>query len=183
MKEISLHILDIFQNSVRAGSKNVELEVKESRRQNILSIRIKDDGKGIQADMLKTVDDPWTTSRTKRNIGLGIPLLKQHAEAAGGSLRITSEENHGTEIEVIFQLDHIDRQPIGDLTGVLKLMMCTDGGVEVLYRHVTDEGSYEFSSLEVKEVLNIKDLNDRGLLNDIEGMIRENLTEIRAELI
>lgn len=183
MKEISLHILDIFQNSVRAGSRNVELEVRESLSQNLLSIKVKDDGKGIGSDMLKTVDDAWTTSRTKRKIGLGIPLLKQHAEAAGGNLSIQSEENHGTEIKVSFQLDHFDRQPMGDLTGVLKLMMCTDNSVELYYRHITDTGSYEFSTIEVKEVLDVKDLNDRGLLNDIEEMIRENLIDINAGLI
>ncbi len=183
MKEISLHILDIFQNSVRAESRNFSLEITESKELNLLSILISDDGKGMDENMLGSVGDAWTTSRTKRKIGLGIPLLKQQAEVANGKFEINSEVEIGTEIKVHFQLDHIDRQPVGDLPSVLKLMICNEKGIEVEYRHSTEKGTYNFSTLETKTVLDINDLNDNTLLNEIELMITENLNDIQASLI
>lgn len=115
MRELSLHILDIAANSIAAGATRISIYVEENQIADRLLIRIKDNGKGMSPEMIEKVTDPFVTSRTERNVGLGIPLLKEAAEACNGSLKISSEPGKGTAVEVQFQLSHIDRMPLGDL--------------------------------------------------------------------
>jgi len=115
LRELSLHILDIAANSIAAGATRISIYVEENQIADRLIIRITDNGKGMSQEMIDKVTDPFVTSRTERNIGLGIPLLKEAAEACNGSLKISSEPGKGTAVEVQFQLSHIDRMPLGDL--------------------------------------------------------------------
>ena len=178
MKELSLNILDIVQNSIRAKASMISISVEESVIGNTLSIGIKDNGEGMPAKMLETVTDPYTTSRTKRKVGLGLPFLRQHAEMAGGNLNIISVPGEGTSVEANFILNHFDRQPLGDISGVLKIMIIANPGIEFAYRHKTDMGKFEIDTKEIKEVLETEDLTDNGLMNDIRDMIRDNLESI-----
>jgi hypothetical protein len=178
MKTLALNILDIVQNSVRAKADEISIEITESVASDTLRIIIIDNGVGIPAEMLENVTDPFVTSRTRRRIGLGLPLLKQHTELAGGNLKIESALNKGTKVSAKFSLRHIDRQPLGDITGVLKILIAANQGINFIYCHTTDNGNFRFSSKETKEYLEVDALYNSSLLNDIGNMIEENLYEI-----
>ena len=182
MKELALNILDISQNSIKAKSSEISLSIHESEKSNKLEIEIKDNGTGISEDMLKTIDDPYTTSRTERNIGMGIPLLKYHAELAGGNIQIKSRMGEGTCLKAIFQKDHIDRQPMGDLAGVIRILLASDPSVNFCFRHETDNGVFQISTNEIKKELGIDDLNDNQLMGQIHELIKLNLKELGSEL-
>ncbi|RPI30832.1 MAG: ATP-binding protein, partial [Chloroflexota bacterium] len=111
MREIALHLLDIAENSVAAGAKNIAISVCEDLTSDRLRASVSDDGKGMDADLVARVTDPFVTSRTTRKVGLGIPLFKAAAEACNGCLDIVSQPGKGTCIEVEFQHSHIDRMP------------------------------------------------------------------------
>ena len=180
MKELSLNILDIVQNSIRAKANEISVEIIESVVTDIYQIVIRDNGTGIPEEILKNVTDPFVTTRTKRRMGLGLPLLKYHAELTGGSLKIESETGKGTNIRADFSNSHIDRQPLGDISGVLLILLASDPGIDFTYIHKTDEGEYRFSAKETMEYLEIETLNDRKLLDLIGNMIDENLIKIGA---
>lgn len=182
MKELALNILDIAQNSLDARASEIKLQIKESDKSNILSIEITDNGAGISEDMLKTVDDPYTTGRTSRNIGMGIPLLKYHAQQAGGNLEISSRKNIGTNLKVWFRKDHIDRQPMGDLSGVIRILLSTEKEVNFIYEHHTDIGSFRISSQEIKNELELVNLLDNELLTQIENLIRINIKDLGSDI-
>ena len=180
MKELSLNILDIVQNSIRAKANEISVEIIESVVTDIYQIVIRDNGTGIPEEILKNVTDPFVTTRTKRRMGLGLPLLKYHAELTGGSLKIESETGKGTNIRADFSNSHIDRQPLGDISGVLMILLASDPGIDFTYIHKTDDGEYRFSAKETMEYLEIETLNDRKLLDLIGNMIDENLIKIGA---
>ena len=115
MREIALHLLDIAENSVTADAENITLTVCEDLQGDRLTASVVDDGKGMSAEMTARVVDPFTTSRTTRKVGLGIPLFKEAAESCNGNLVINSEIGKGTSLDVKFQYSHIDRMPLGDL--------------------------------------------------------------------
>ncbi len=178
MKELSLNILDIVQNSIRAKAKQINIAIEESELRNSMVIVINDDGTGMSPEMLSNVTDPYTTSRTKRKVGLGLPFLKQHAEQAGGTVTIDSLEGKGTRVHASFVLNHFDRQPLGDISGVIKLLIMANPAIEFIYEHSTDKGEYRIDTKEIKEVLEVKSLTDNDLMKDIQNMILENLENI-----
>lgn len=180
MKSLSLNILDIVQNSVRAKADEITIEIIESELVDLYMIIITDNGTGIDEKILENVTDPFVTTRTKRKMGLGLPLLKYHAELASGNLNISSEKGKGTKVIARFSFSHIDRQPLGDIAGVLKILIACNPEINFIYRHVTDKGEYSFSVKETKECLEVETLAENNLLNDISGMISENLNEIEV---
>lgn len=178
MTELALNILDIVQNSVRAGAREISIAIVESASSDYLEVSVKDNGKGIPPDLLEVIDDPFTTTRSTRKIGLGIPLLKHHAELTGGKVEIKSTEGEGTEVKAIFGYSHVDRQPLGDIAGVLIILISANPEIDFLYTHRTDEGEYSFSTAEAREVLETNNLSDYSLLQDFKTMIKENLGTI-----
>lgn len=180
MKELALNILDIVQNSIRAEADHISIEIRESEQLNLYQIIITDNGKGIPEGMLEHVADPFVTSRTRRRMGLGLPLLKYHADLAGGELKINSEVGKGTIVNATFRYNHIDRQPLGDITGVLKILIASNPGISFIYNHTVGNREYTFSTQETKEFLMVDKLYEMDLLQDIGLMIKENLKEINA---
>ena len=180
MKELALNILDIVQNSIRAKANEISISVSESIADDLYQITIGDNGNGIPAELLPNVTDPFITTRTKRRMGLGLPLLKYHSEITGGGLTINSEIGKGTVTTATFSNRHIDRQPLGDIIGVLLLLVASNQEINFIYSHKTDTGEYMFSTKETKEYLEIDKLYDRNLLNEIGKMIWENLKDINA---
>lgn len=178
MTELSLNILDIVQNSVRAGAGRIEIGIRESIAADRLDLRIKDNGCGMTEEFLATVDDPFTTTRETRRFGLGLPLLKYHAEVTGGNIEIESKEGSGTEVSASFGLSHIDRQPLGDIAGVMIILISANPDIDFYYSHVTDTGIYNFSTEELKRELELDKISDYDLLKDVRDMIKENLTVI-----
>lgn len=178
MTSLSLNILDIVQNSIRAGARLITIDITESIKKDSLEIMIEDNGYGIPEEILEKVTDPFVTTRTTRKIGLGLPLLKQHANMAGGDVEIKSVKDKGTKVTASFKLSHLDRQPMGDIAGVVTILIAANPKIDFLYRHTTDKGKYEFSTSETKEVLEVNSFNNNELLENIKEMIKFNLDEI-----
>ena len=153
MSELSLNILDIAQNSIAANATLVEIDVEENKAADRLTIRVKDDGKGMSEEFLKTVEDPFITTRTTRRIGLGISFLKQAAEMTGGGVDIKSELGVGSTITAVFGLSHIDRQPIGNLTETIITLVTLNPEIDFNIRYTVDKNEFSFNSQEVKAML------------------------------
>lgn len=152
MKELSLHILDIAKNSVTANADNITISVTETA-QHVLTISIADDGKGMSPELLAQVTDPFTTTRTTRKVGMGIPLFRMAAQQTGGTFSIESTEGEGTTTTAVFHTDHLDCAPMGDLAGVTAILIQGSPSVDITLERATPKGSYVFSTKEVREYL------------------------------
>ncbi|MBE7034638.1 MAG: ATP-binding protein [Ruminococcaceae bacterium] len=153
MLEISLHILDIINNSVKAGASLIGVTICEDRSQNCLTVEITDNGCGMDAEFLKAVTDPFKTSRTTRKVGMGLSLFKAAAEATGGSLSINSEPGKGTTVLTSFVYDHIDRQPLGDMAQTITTVLSGTPALDILYRHQKDGAEFLLDTREVRQIL------------------------------
>lgn len=153
MKELSLHILDIIQNSIAAGAELVTLEITEDTEKDLFAFTVTDNGKGMSQDFVEAVMDPFTTSRTTRKVGLGIPLLKHACEATGGRLEIQSQVGQGTTVEARFGYSHIDRQPLGDMAQTMHGLIMAHPGVDFVYRHWVNGKQFSADTREMKTIL------------------------------
>lgn len=151
MKELSLHILDIAQNSISAGCTRLDLSLVDVG--GALTLTIADDGRGMTPEFLSAVTDPFTTTRTTRKVGLGLPLLRLAAEQTGGSLSIESAVGEGTTVRALFRSDHIDCPPLGDMAGTVSLLVQGAPEVELSYTHSLDGASFTFDTREMRAVL------------------------------
>lgn len=148
MKELSLNILDIAMNSVKAKAKNIFISIKET--ESVLKIEIKDDGCGMTKDVLSSVTDPFCTTRTTRKVGLGIPFYKLAAEQTGGTLEITSQTDapSGTTVTATFFKDHIDCLPLGDVVSTLVTLIQGSPDIDFIFSH-------NFVSLDTRQIRQI----------------------------
>lgn len=153
MREISLHILDIVQNSISAGASLIEVSIYENTEKDEFAVTITDNGKGMSEDMVKSVIDPFTTSRTTRKVGLGIPLFKTAAELTGGNFEISSCVGSGTVVKATFVRSSIDRQPLGDIAGTMLGLFTSYESIDFLYSHEIDSSVFKADTRELKEVL------------------------------
>ena len=152
MKELSLHLLDVAKNSVAAGAKHVSITLDEDK-DGWLAIAIADDGRGMAPEFLARATDPFTTTRTTRKVGLGLPLLRLTAEQTGGSLSIDSTLGVGTTLTARFQRRHLDCPPLGDLPGAVALLIQGSPDMELTYRHTTPRGEAALSTAELRDIL------------------------------
>ena len=164
MEDLSLHILDIAENSVNAGARNIRILIEEEVQLDCLTIEIEDDGKGMSAEAAERASDPFFTTRKTRRIGMGLPLLKEAAEMAKGKLEIRSAPNVGTTIRATFELSHIDRKPLGNMAETITALLATENQVNILYRHSRSGKIVTFDSKHVESQLG--DI----LLNSIEAL-------------
>ena len=153
MEDLSLHILDIVENSIAAGAKHVIIWIRESQREDLVSIEIIDDGSGMEEAVLQKAADPFFTTRTTRRVGLGLALFEQAAKAAGGECKIASRCGAGTRVSAQFQFSHVDRQPLGDMAGTLLTLVVGNPQMEFSYRYQTDDSDVSFSTAEIKAKL------------------------------
>lgn len=152
MKELSLHLLDVAKNSTAAGAENVAITLEEDA-DGWLGITIADDGRGMSPEFLAQATDPFTTTRTTRKVGLGLPLLRLTAEQTGGSLSMESTLGVGTTVTARFQRRHLDCPPLGDLAGAVALLIQGSPEIELTYRHTTPKGEAALSTAELREIL------------------------------
>ena len=165
MPEISLNILDVTENSIKAEADEITIKVsvrtkgEASERQNnsgpvdYLSIQIMDNGKGMTPEQLKKVQDPFYTTRTTRKVGLGVPFFKQAAESTGGTFKIDSQQGKGTVVEAIFRLSHIDRMPLGDITATIHTLVTFNENIRFQYIYQYDESQFILDTKEFREIL------------------------------
>jgi hypothetical protein len=178
MREISLHILDIAQNSVVANATLVEITVDENEEADTLTVSVKDNGKGMDEDMVKRVVDPFTTGRTTRKVGLGIPLIKLAAENTGGKLSLESEPGVGTMLTAVFGLNSIDRQPLGDMAETMLGMVTSYENVDFLYLHKVNEKEFSFDTREIKKILGDVSLKEPEVYMWLSGYLKEGEAEL-----
>jgi hypothetical protein len=180
MKTISDHILDILQNSVRAGATLIEIIVCEDKTSDIYAVEIKDDGRGMTKEEAEKALQPFFTTRTTRKIGLGLPLFKQNAEMTGGTFSIKSEPGEGAEVRAEFTLSHIDKPPMGDIAGVFVLSAIGHPGVGFIYEHITGEGNFRLSTVEIDEMLDGMPIKTPDVRRAVVELIENNLARIKA---
>lgn len=179
MKELSLNILDIAKNSVKAGATRIGIRVDENISDNTLTIVISDNGCGMSEEFVSRVRDPFTTTRTTRKVGMGIPLFELAASQCGGGLDIKSKQGEGTVVTARFEYDHIDRAPIGDMPGTLTTLISGSPNIDFDYSHIIDGRTFTFDTAEIREILGGVPLDAADVLTWINGYISEGLDGIR----
>ena len=151
MKEIALYTLDIAQNSITAQARRLDITLTEEGKTITLSIR--DDGTGMAPELLARVSDPFTTTRTTRAMGLGLPLLRLAAEQTGGSFSIESEPGKGTTVTAVFKPSHIDMTPLGDINSTVGLLIYSNPERDFIFRRERDGRSFALDTRELREIL------------------------------
>jgi anti-sigma regulatory factor (Ser/Thr protein kinase) len=188
MREIALHLLDIAENSVTAQAKRIKIEIQEDLQNDRLKAMVEDDGKGMDPEMVARVIDPFTTSRTTRKVGLGIPLFKAAAEACNGALEIHSTPGIGTCLSVEFQRNHIDRMPLGDIAGTILSLVIAHPEVNWIldYYSQTPEGkagaSFHFDDEPIKETLGEIPLSEPTVLAYLRTTLQEGIASVQQTL-
>ena len=176
MKDLSMHIMDILQNSTRAKATEITLEVLLDTEKDTLTLVFKDNGCGMSAETVQKVIDPFYTSRTTRKVGLGLPLLKQNAEMTGGSMHIESKEGVGTTVTAVFGLTHLDTPPMGDLAGTIVLTISAYPDIRFIFHYkLDDEVDYVLDTKEVNEILDGMPINDPDVIASLKEMVEENI--------
>jgi len=177
VRELSLHILDAVENSIKAGASLVELIIEEDLAADQLHITIRDNGHGIEKDQLARIFDPFFTTRKTRHVGLGIPLFKAAAERCNGGLTISSQVGQGTTLKATFQHSHIDRAPLGDIQGTLLTIILFDAG-DVHYVHRVDGQVFEFNTVDIRAELGGIPLSHPEVRKWLQAFITEGEAEL-----
>ena len=179
MRELSLNVMDVAQNSVRAEASVVRISVTESDKDDRLTIEIADDGCGMTEEQVQQVIDPFFTTRTTRKVGLGVPLFKLSAEQTGGSFDIQSEKGVGTTTTASYVKSHVDMTPLGDINDTIKILIQCNPDIDFIYTNTTDNGSFTLDTRELKEVLGDDvSLDAPDVLEWIKDYLEENTQNI-----
>ncbi len=180
MDELSLHILDIAENSINAGATSIDIIIEDNVPENILSITVRDNGKGMDDDILRKVEDPFFTTKGKK-VGLGVPLLKQSAIECGGDFSIESLPGRGTTIRATFRRDHIDRKRIGNLTSTIMTIIAGNPEIDLSlsYRITLTEGELDFyfNTSEIKKIIGDIPINVPPVLKFIKEYLSQELVK------
>ena len=180
MEDLSLHVLDIVENSVKAGARLVRVSLTEDRRQDRLVLIVEDDGSGMDADTLARVTDPFFTTRTTRKVGLGLPFLKAAAAGTGGDMTIESTPGAGTRVEAVFGYGHIDRPPIGRMDETMAALVACHPGTDFLYRQRVGSVEYILDTQEMRKMLGAVPLDTPAVVDWVRTDVAEGLTDIGA---
>ncbi|HOC60734.1 MAG TPA: ATP-binding protein [Smithellaceae bacterium] len=181
MLTLADHILDIAENSIRAGAGLIEIIIEEDSSNDLLTIIIRDNGCGMSADMLQKALDPFYTTKTVRRVGLGLPLLRDAADRSGGTFQIFSQENSGTSVTATFGLHHLDRQPLGAIINIIIILIISNSDVDFFYKHRHNDQRFEMDTREIRKEIEDIPLNHPEIIKYIRGMLEEGLREIEPE--
>jgi len=181
MNELSLHILDVVQNSIKANATLVEIIIEENRIENWYTISIIDNGHGMNEQTLSEVADPFFTTRTTRKVGMGVSLFKMAAEMTEGSFNIESKVDQGTKVIAQFKNDHIDRAPLGEIEETISILILNDKNIDIYYKHKVDEREYVFDTREVKKVLDGIPFTNYDVMMWIKDNIKNGIDTIIEE--
>jgi anti-sigma regulatory factor (Ser/Thr protein kinase) len=178
MKEISLNILDILQNAIDAGSSAIRLDVAEDTARDALEIEVTDNGKGMDARTAAAALDPFMTTNSKKKVGLGLPLLRDHAQMCDGDLVLSSEPGKGTKVRVWFRRSHIDRMPMGDLAWTVATALSTHQEIEFSYSHRMDDREFSVTSSELREAVDGLPLSSPPVFRGIAEFLQHNIDKL-----
>lgn len=183
MTELSLNVLDVAQNSVKAKASLIEISVDIDTKSDSLQIVIKDNGCGMSEETVKRVTDPFYTTRTTRKVGLGVPFFKMAAEMTGGSFNIASTLGKGTTVTAQFVLSSIDRMPLGDMCGTIETLIVYNTQIEWIYSYRVDDDKFVLSTTEMKEILGGIPLDNPEIVAYIRDYLKENTAAVNKDLI
>lgn len=175
MDEIASHILDIVANSVAAKATRIIVEVLKDETKNTLSLRIKDNGIGMDEETAQKVLDPFYTTKIGKKVGLGIPLLKGTAETTGGTFKLSSAVGEGTEISVSLDLDHPDVPPLGNLRDTILVLIVSNPATDFLFRVTTDSREFVVDTREMRELLDGVPVSHPDVIEFLTKYIDENM--------
>lgn len=179
MKELSLNILDVAKNSVTAGATKIEILVEETPEQ--LAITITDNGCGMTPEFVKRVTDPFTTTRTTRKVGMGLPLMKMEAQMSGGDLSIESQVGKGTTVKSWFDPRNIDMPPLGDLTSSVTTLIQGSPDIDFIFTHRTPAGEYTLDTGEIRQIMGDIPLSEPEVIAWLTDYLRENESNIEGK--
>ena len=179
MRELSLNVMDVAQNSITAGASLIEIRVEEDRQKGELVIFIIDNGKGMSEEQVQRVIDPFYTTRTTRKVGLGVPLFKMEAEMTGGDFSIQSELGKGTQVRARFLTSHVDMIPLGNIDDTIVLLISCNPDRDFLFVHTIDGAKLELDTRQLREILGEDvPLNTPDVVQWIQGYLQEQMEEL-----
>lgn len=179
MDEIALHVLDIAENSLAAGARRIKIAIEEQRRRNRLVIRIRDNGRGMSARLLKRCLDPFYTTKKVRRVGLGLSMMAQACRSAGGCLNIRSAPGRGTAIRAEFVYNHLDRQPLGNMAlTIVNILAAADRNVDLFYEHRVERRVFQFDTRAVRKIVPVETWHQPDFLNALRRKIERALRAI-----
>ena len=178
MTELSLNVLDVAENSIKAKATLVEITVTANTASDLLTITISDNGCGMNEEQLKRVTDPFYTTRTTRKVGLGVSFFKLAAETSGGEFEITSAENVGTTVKASFGISNIDRMPLGDMSGTIHALVTLNEDTDFIYTFTVDDRSFTLDTREFREILSGVSFN----VPEVSAYIKDYLVSNSAEI-
>ena len=181
MLTLANHILDIAENSVRAGATLIEISIAEDSESDVLAIEIEDNGHGMNPEVLHKVLDPFYTTKTVRRVGLGLLLLKDAAERSGGTFQLESQENSGTTVKATFGLRHLDRQPLGDVINIILILIISNSEVDFFYKHRHNDRQFEMDTREIRKEIEDVPINHPEIIKYIRGIFEDGLRNIEPE--
>lgn len=181
MEDISLHILDIAENSIVAQAKKIKIAIQEIGEQDLLQVEISDDGRGMDQETIKKALDPFFTTKTTRRFGLGLSLLSEASKIANGQFSIQSKPGEGTQVKATFQASHIDTKPLGDMPQTLVTLIMAHPEVDIQYIHKINHSKYNLDTKKIKSQLKGIPLNSPKALHKIKKNMEEELANLRRQ--
>ncbi len=175
MPDIAMHLLDIVYNSIRANASLIRIFVENSLNEDRITCRVEDNGKGMDEETVKKVQNPFYTTRTTRDVGLGIPLFKEGALQSEGTFSLTSKENVGTIIEATYKKSHLDCPAMGDIAETLVTLIQANENIEYEVEYKWDEDSFILNTVEIKELLEGVPINSPEIILWLKEYIKEGI--------
>jgi len=175
MEDLSLHIMDIVTNSVRAGAKNIVIAIEKDEKTSMMRLEVSDDGRGMDAEMAEKVQDPFFSTKTGRKVGLGIPLLKGTAETTGGSFTLTSEKGVGTSIRATFDSRHPDLPPLGNIRDTFFVLIVSHPEIDFDLHYSVDGKDFLLDTSEWRKELDGVPLNHPEVIGFLSNYLDEHL--------
>ena len=180
MRELSLHILDLMENAIRAGASMIAVTITEDRHHDQLEILVEDNGPGLSVPFELALD-PFYTTKAGKETGLGLSLLRFRAEQAGGTLTLGMSEFGGLAVKASMQLHHIDRSPLGDLAATFSALICTNPEIDLQCRLCVDDQAWCVSVSEIRQQLPPDMRNEFVIAKHLHQQIRHGLTVLAME--
>jgi anti-sigma regulatory factor (Ser/Thr protein kinase) len=183
MEDISLHILDIAENSINADATSIRINIIEKTAEDLFSVEIRDNGRGIPEDLIKNVSDPFYTTRTTRRVGLGLSLFAQAARDTGGDLTIESGTDKGTTVKAIFKPRHIDMKPMGKIADTLMALIAGRPDIDFFFSYEKNNAAFSFDTQSLRAELEGVSLNTPSVLAFIRDYIGKSLADISNKVV
>lgn len=183
LPEISLNILDVAENGLRAEATEVEIRIEVNVEEDTLQVWIIDNGFGMTSEQMKQVTDPFFTTRTTRRVGLGVPFFREAALATGGNFEINSEPGIGTNVHATFGLSHIDRMPLGNMVDTMHTLILTNQQIDFRYVYRVEDREFVLDTREFREILGDVPFDLPEISIYIKEFLKTNTEEVNGNMM